>query len=239
MNGTSAWLHKTHVPQVLSWSSSAEGFIQPSRWTGKTWANKTWNWTFLNSERSRWICQAQKTQIQSFVNFGSGDLVRTGPHGLVSSLIHREKKTLKTVKQFFFLCCMTAFLISGLQRWLKTWLLLTWPLPVEASSYLCGSLRGNYFLPGSEVCNFGASAFFQAPSTLSGTSTGKSKCYPKGVLRLLLQPDFTSVIHHSLIYLPFPSGICSSRWTSLLKPGFLSILLPSWQNFSDSILVKW
>lgn len=134
---------------------------------------------------------------------------------------------------------MTAFLISGFQWWLKTQLLLTWPLPAEASSYLRVSLGGNYFLPASEVCNFGVSALFQAPTTLSGTSPGKSKCYLKGVLRLLLHPDFTSVIRYLLIYLQFPWGICSSRWTSLLKPGFLSILLISWENFSDFIWVKW
>lgn len=169
------------------------------------------------------------------MNFGSGDQVRAVLHSLVISLIYR-KKICQPLKPF--LSCMTAFLISGLQWWLKTWLLLTWPLPAEASSYLRVSLGGNYFLPASEVYNFGASAFFQAPTTLPGTSPGKSKCYLKGVLRLLLHPDFTSVIRYLLICLPFPWGICSSRWTSLLKPGFLSILLLFWENFSDFILIS-
>lgn len=195
----------------------------------KSWAKKPQHWAFPNSKKSRWICLAQKSQIQSSVNFGSRDLVRAVLHGLVPSLVYREKNV----------SCMTAFLISGLQWWLKTWLLLTWPLPAEASSYLHVSLGGNYFLPASEVCNFGASAFFQAPTTLSGTSPGKSKCYLKGVLRLLLHPDFTSVIRYLLICLSFPWGICSSRWTSLLKPGVLSTLLLSWENFSYFILVKW
>lgn len=80
---------------------------------------------------------------------------------------------------------------------------------------------------------------FKLPQPSQRTSPGKSKCYLKGVLRLLLHPGFTSVIRYLLICLPFPWGICSSCWTSLLKPGFLSILLISWENFSDFILVKW
>lgn len=133
---------------------------------------------------------------------------------------------------------MTSFLILGLQWWLKAWLFLMWPLPVEASCYIHVSLGGNYFLPLSEVCNLGATAFFQAPTTLTGTSPGKSKCYPKGLLRLLIHSDFTFVICYSLIRPPFPWSTVSSYWASLFELGFLSILLLSWENFSDFILVK-
>lgn len=133
---------------------------------------------------------------------------------------------------------MTSFLISGLWWWLTAWLFLMWPLPVEGSSYIHVSLGGNYFLPLSEVCNLGATAFFQAPTALAGTSPGKSKCYPTGLLRLLIHSDFTFIIPYLLICPPFPWSIVSSHWASLSKLGFLSILLLSSENFSDFILVK-